>query len=147
LDELYAIIESEEARATGRTTFRSAKVGLPSSIPSIRAGGAITGASCHTSRRACVVSGQSRPEKRANWAGCSAPRAAFIARRREPRPATRIGLTTSLTRSDTRVPRVIAGLNHGVNILSYFELDIRGGRNNIQNVINVGLRLVELRCA
>jgi nucleoside-diphosphate-sugar epimerase len=34
LDELYAIIESEEARATGRTTFRSpAKVGLPSSIP------------------------------------------------------------------------------------------------------------------
>jgi len=41
LDELYAIIESEEARATGRTTFRSpAKVGLPSSIPSIRAGGA-----------------------------------------------------------------------------------------------------------
>jgi hypothetical protein len=33
LDELHAIIESEEARATGRTTFRSpAKVGLPSSM-------------------------------------------------------------------------------------------------------------------
>src|SRR5262249_16327539 len=49
LDELYAIIESEEARAIGRTTFRSpAKVGLPSSIPSIRAGGASRDRGCAT---------------------------------------------------------------------------------------------------
>jgi hypothetical protein len=91
----------------------------------------------------------SRPEKRASRTGCSAPRAAFIARRPEPRPATRIGLTTSLTRPDTRVPIAIVGINHGVIFLSYFssQLDIRGARNNIQNVLNVGLRLVELRCA
>jgi hypothetical protein len=79
----------------------------------------------------------SRPEKRASRTGCSA------------RPARRIGLTTSLTRPDARVPIAIVGINYGVIFLSYFslQLDILGARNNIQNVLDVGLRLVELRCA
>jgi hypothetical protein len=47
------------------------------------------------------------------------------------------------------VPRAIAGLDRSVKFLSYFslQLHIRGAGNNIQNVLNAGLRLVELRCA
>jgi hypothetical protein len=54
---------------------------------------------------------------------------------------------------DTPVPRAATDINHSVTIASNFchiavcNLDIGSARNNIQNVLGVGFRLVESLCA